>query len=357
MDLLVLSDPLENDFGPTRVLLLLSRELSKEYHISIASPKVSPRIRQTVESVDFIDLDAKFYFKETSKRWLESCLKETFLKWYSKKLKSVCDITKFKIITFTCNFDIPADIAYAMGRFEPTLKGAMVNFPLYYRMFIRLMTPLIWHIDNKITENINSAKTVIAISKFCSDVHEKAGVKVDDVIYAPLDCGKYKPSTSRPSSDYVLSYIGKETPLIQLKRIADLGVKIKTFGSKTSYLPNFLTEHSNIENLGFVDEEEIVSLYSNALYTFFPFSNEFFGYVPVESMACGTPVLTYAREGPGETVIDNVTGWLTHDSDELIKKACELYRDGYSNAIRGQCRSYSMNFDVKQIAEKWRKYL
>lgn len=357
MDLLMLSDPLENDFGPTRVPLLLSRELSKEHHIVIASPTVSPRIRQEFDCIDFIDLDAKFYFGETTKIWLESCLKETFLNWYSKKLKSICDITQFKIITFTCNFAIPADIAYAMGTFEPTLLGTMSNFPLYYRSFIRLMMPLIWHIDNKISENINSAKIVLANSRFSSSMHEKAGVKVEDIIYPPIDCEKYKPSTSKPSSEYILSYIGKETPLKQIKKIADSGVKIKTFGSKISYLPNFLKNHSNIENLGFIDEGELISLYSNALFTIFPFTNEFFGYIPVESMACGTPVLTYAIEGPSETVIDNVTGWLAHDNNELAHIAIQIYREGYSSIVRGECRNRSLIFDVKRIAEEWRNYL
>jgi len=44
--------------------------------------------------------------------------------------------------------------------------------------------------------------------------------------------------------------------------------------------------------------EELIDLYSNALFTLFTFTHELFGYVLVESMACGTSVLTYNRQGP-----------------------------------------------------------
>jgi glycosyltransferase involved in cell wall biosynthesis len=61
----------------------------------------------------------------------------------------------------------------------------------------------------------------------------------------------------------------------------------------------------------------------------FPFSNEPFGYVPLESMSCGTPVLTYNREGPSETVVDGQTGWLVGSPEEFVRVGSRLWKLGF----------------------------
>ncbi|MFP3288078.1 MAG: glycosyltransferase, partial [Acidilobus sp.] len=104
---------------------------------------------------------------------------------------------------------------------------------------------------------------------------------------------------------------------------------------------------------GRVSDEELVELYSNALFTLFPFTHEPFGYVPVESMACGTPVLTYAAQGPGETVVDGVTGWLAKDEGSLVNVAVRIWNEGYPGSMRARSRERAEQFDVKVIADKW----
>jgi len=96
-----------------------------------------------------------------------------------------------------------------------------------------------------------------------------------------------------------------------------------------------------------------VELYSNALFTLFPFTHEPFGYVPVESMACGTPVLTYAAQGPGETVIHEVTGWLAKDEGSLVDMAVRIWNEGYPSSMRARSRERAEQFDTKVIADKW----
>jgi glycosyltransferase involved in cell wall biosynthesis len=69
-------------------------------------------------------------------------------------------------------------------------------------------------------------------------------------------------------------------------------------------------------------------------------------------MACGTPVLTYNRQGPRESVIDGVTGWLAND-EELANLALKIWREGYPSWMRSRCRERALEFDVKVIAGKW----
>jgi glycosyltransferase involved in cell wall biosynthesis len=188
-------------------------------------------------------------------------------------------------------------------------------------------------------------------------MYSKFGLKVHDIIYPPLDRRIFRPSTESPSEDYVLTYFGKETKFSVIKRIADLGVKIKAFGSKTLFINRDLLKHPNIEFLGKLSTEVLVDAYSNALFTLFPFTHEPFGYIPLESMACGTPTLTYGMQGPGEYIVDGESGWLVNDDASMVKKAIEIWRGGYPSKIRKRCVERSMAFDGEIYVERWLKLL
>jgi glycosyltransferase involved in cell wall biosynthesis len=177
------------------------------------------------------------------------------------------------------------------------------------------------------------------------------------VIYPPIDCEIFHPSTSNPSSDYVLTYFGKETKFSVIKAAVDLGVKIRAFGSKVPFVKKNMLNHPNIEFLGRVSTKELVDLYSNASFTFFPFTHEPFGYVPLESMACGTPVLTYDLQGPGEYVNDGKVGWLANSDNEIIQAAVDIWKNGYSPIVRKQCIEEAQKLDRKCYLDKWLKIL
>ena len=96
-----------------------------------------------------------------------------------------------------------------------------------------------------------------------------------------------------------------------------------------------------------------MDFYSNALYTLFTFNHEPFGYIPVESMACGTPVLTYNAQGPSETVIEGQTGWPAKSNNELENFALQIWKNHYPLQIRKDCRMRALEFDSKIIGKKW----
>jgi glycosyltransferase involved in cell wall biosynthesis len=82
------------------------------------------------------------------------------------------------------------------------------------------------------------------------------------------------------------------------------------------------------------------------------------GYIPLESMACGTPVLTYAWQGPGETVKNNKTGWVVSTREEFSEMALRIWNEGYDPNIRKDCREYVIeNFGVKKASEKLSKII
>jgi glycosyltransferase involved in cell wall biosynthesis len=231
------------------------------------------------------------------------------------------------------------------------------EMPKRYKYTYRFLAHVFRSLERKLVKRFReSSKLFIANSNFCKSMYENLGVKVNKVIYPPLHCGLFRPTTFKPQQDYVLTYFGvygKESRYLIIKRVVDLGVRVKAFGSKPGSIPKHLLKHPNIEFLGRVSDEELIDLYSNALYTLFTFTHEPFGYVPVESMACGTPVLTYNRQGPRESVVDGVTGWLANSDEELVELAFKIWREGYPSWMRSRCRERALEFDVKVIVDKW----
>lgn len=67
-----------------------------------------------------------------------------------------------------------------------------------------------------------------------------------------------------------------------------------------------------------VDEERFVECYQRAIATICAARLEPFGLTPIESMACGTPVVAIREAGYRETVVDGETGFLVEPDAESI---------------------------------------
>jgi glycosyltransferase involved in cell wall biosynthesis len=77
-----------------------------------------------------------------------------------------------------------------------------------------------------------------------------------------------------------------------------------------------------------IDDDELVQLYNQACLTAYSPVMEPFGFVPLESMACGTPVVGVREGGVRETVIHGVTGLLAErDPADLAAAIGTLFTD------------------------------
>jgi glycosyltransferase involved in cell wall biosynthesis len=246
-------------------------------------------------------------------------------------------------------------IYYAQGTMTRTLDDISTKLAARYMYSYKLLAPLLKFLDRRLVEKFRmTSKLFVANSAFCSSIYKEMGLDVDYIIPPPLDCELFKPSASKPSEDYVLTHIGtlgKEGDLRLIKAVADSGVRIQVFGRE----PNrkHLKENRNVTFLGKVGDRKLVELYSNAVFTLFAFNHEPFGYIPIESMACGTPVLTFNRQGPAETVTDFQTGWLAENDEELVKKAASIWKEGVDKSARAACRRSALAYDVKEVSKKW----
>ncbi len=94
------------------------------------------------------------------------------------------------------------------------------------------------------------------------------------------------------------------------------------------YLERMADEMSvSLEFVRNITDAELVELYNRAMATVFVPSREPFGFVPLESMACGTPVIGANEGGITESVLDGQTGFLVERDSIQIKNAIERLLD------------------------------
>jgi len=361
MKIRIVGEPMFNKYGVTGALILLAREFRRRgINVEIVSSLIKPEVRVELERfASVIDLGFKnILLNEASTSFVEIWLREAIMRQISKRFKQlisqggyVADAT----INMSNTIAIESTAWYAQGPVFEAMEHIYPYTPLKYKIPYITTRKLIKYLDIKLMQSLRKLSKIACSNSYTMKrIYERLGIPIDCVIYEPLDTEFFRSTTGRPREDYVLVYFGKETDYVVVKKVADRGVKIKAFGSKaTSIVPKYVLNNPNIEVLGHVTDSELVELYSNALLTLFPFTEEPFGYIPVESMACCTPVLTYNRQGPSETVVNGVTGWLANSDKELIELAIRIWKNGYPSWMRARCRERALEFDVKVIANKW----
>ena len=354
MNISFVTDPLLTTFGSTKPPFLLATELQKSGHtVTLISPSISEEVINAAEekNIQTKSLGSNFSFTNSYpivEAWAKSLLKSDIL-----RLDDIGD--DGVVINTSASIKVKSHMYYAQGPMTRAFDDMIFEMPAHYKYGYRLIAPLLRYLEKKnIRDYANLSKSVIANSKFCASMYEELDVEVDGVISPPLDRNIFKSSTLEPSQDYVLTYFGvysKETKFAAIKHVADAGVKIKAFGCKASGIPTGIAKHPNIQFTGAISNEELVNLYSNALYVLFTFNHEPFGYIPIESMACGTPVLTYNKQGPSESVVNGSTGWLVNSDQELLDLALKVWKEGYPQKIRRNCIARSSLFDSKKISD------
>jgi len=100
-----------------------------------------------------------------------------------------------------------------------------------------------------------------------------------------------------------------------------------------------------------LDDLKIVRLYNKAKLTVYPPVMEPFGLVPLESMACGIPVVGVKEGGIKETVIDGETGILT--SRDAREYAQAIQRLLENHEIRNEYGKNGVSYVRKQWT--WKK--
>ncbi len=99
--------------------------------------------------------------------------------------------------------------------------------------------------------------------------------------------------------------------------------------------------------------------YSNAKVMILPINiEEPFGLTMIEAMACGTPLVAYARGSVPEIIEDGKTGFIINPSKKDIRGKWKVKKTGIPGLIEGVSKIYSLNQEeYRKMRENCRKHV
>ncbi len=191
--------------------------------------------------------------------------------------------------------------------------------------------------------NSTSVDRFISISSFISKRVSKYYGRESVVIHPPVDTERFKYHIEKDDYYFTASRL---VPYKKIRLIAETfaknGKKLIIAGDGPDSDEIRKRIGGNSVMLGAVSDSEMVDLMQRAKAFIFA-SFEDFGIVPVESMACGTPVIAYGKGGASDTVEDGVSGILFEEqSVESLQNAIDRFE--------------SMHFDSKKVSESAKRF-
>ena len=155
--------------------------------------------------------------------------------------------------------------------------------------------------------------TIIANSKYIARRIKKFWNRDAQVIYSPVNERRFFPAAKAvEKKDYYVFF----SRLVQYKRAdiaiqacASLGKKLVVIGSgpEEKALKKLAAGNKDIVFAGRASDEAVRNHLYEAKALIFC-AEEDFGLTPLESQACGTPVIAFGKGGATETVLENKTG-------------------------------------------------
>jgi glycosyltransferase involved in cell wall biosynthesis len=247
---------------------------------------------------------------------------------------------------------------------QPPRNEAILEVLSHRKKNINLIKRLVFnYADNKDLKidknNIAHAKYVLTNSYFTRESILRVYGVNSFVSYLGVDTGLFRPlevneenfvlsvGSCRPSKgyDFLIRSLTLIDPELRPKLVIVSNFSEPGWGEYLKNLASDLTVDLDILNL--IEDEELVSLYNKAKLVLYAPYLEPFGLVPLEAMACGTPVVAVKEGGVRETVIHEKTGLHTERDETLFAEATlELLTND-------QKRNEMSKNALKSIKEYW----
>jgi len=176
----------------------------------------------------------------------------------------------------------------------------------------------------------------VANSVYTADILKRLYGLAATVVYPGVDPDIYKPFQA---TDPYLLCVGQLTKYknfdLAIDSIAlcsdglkDAGIRLRIVGDgpqrdELAARAKMAGVADLVEFAGPKEYNEMPEIYGKARLTLQPSIHEGFGLVPIESMACGTPVIAGQGGGAMETIVDGVTGFLVPPTKQEFASAIE----------------------------------
>jgi glycosyltransferase involved in cell wall biosynthesis len=217
----------------------------------------------------------------------------------------------------------------------------------------------IWYYHfSRIVPYLPKAAATVSISKFVAsqvDSRVKLAKGQHVLIYAGVDEKVFCPMPRKQDRALNILFVGQIMPekgidvlidsVMEVREKKDIKLSIIGPGHMKAALQRKTKDCSYISWVGFLKEQkDIAAYYAKADATVLPTRwDEAFSLVPVESIACGTPVIASDKGGNPEIVTQKKTGFLLHKCDkaEIIRVLLAQTKKGLQG-MRAGCRKSAL---------------
>jgi glycosyltransferase involved in cell wall biosynthesis len=250
-----------------------------------------------------------------------------------------CEQDQYTMAPFLLKYLKKAHVYYCQ---QPLRNDAMsrVIFPGPRKnILLKLGSRMVVYRTLKIDmENFRHARYILCNSYFSRETvlrsyglnNHVSYLGVDTNVFRPMDIPKEGQSLT---DDYLLS-VGTCTPEKGYEFVVDSLARIPSdkrikfvIVANSGYPPfqKYLIKHAQdkgveMEILKLVNDHDLVKFYNQAKLILYAPYLEPFGLVPLEAMACGTPVVAVKEGGVRETVVHGETGILTDRDEEIFSQ-------------------------------------
>lgn len=208
-------------------------------------------------------------------------------------------------------------------------------------------------------QNVRTARLVLVNSAYSRESLYRVYGIFARVCYLGVDTGNFRP-LGLPKEDFVLS-VGALSPrkgfdfLIQSLALLNPAQRPRLVitsnyidGLERQYLTQLAQRlQVEIELQERITDVQLLALYNRARVTVYTPVMEPFGFVPLESMACGTPVVGVREAGVRESVTNGITGVLTERDPQAFAVALSQFL-----AEPAQAETLGQN-GLRHVREAW----
>lgn len=210
--------------------------------------------------------------------------------------------------------------------------------------------------------NLAKIKTLLTNSKNTQKRIKYFTGKDAEILYPPVDTNFFCPNNTPRKKEYFLSF-ARLSSIKRVDRIVEAFQRLPdekliiTYGKndpEKTKITGMIQGYPNIEMILSPDDIQLRDLIRGAKATIYVPVDEDFGMSPVESMACGTPVIGVNDGGLKESIIDGVTGILIDPqcSPNHIQQAIEDLPN--KNISESACVQRGYDFSLLTFTEKLR---